>query len=326
MKNKILILLLLLIKFFTGTEVFSCSAPTGQETHVTSNLIYTLSKDRTYYEVSANRENYSSITELTIPATFRGKPVSIIENAFDCLPELTTLKVEGAYGDIGKNAFSMCFKLKRAEIKGNGLAAVNGFTYCDALEEVILGEGIYSIGAECFYKCTKLKRIVISDDCEYIGINAFNSCSSLRDVSLGKGLEIISEGAFRYCTSLESIDFPTEKTLYVDRFAFEYSGLLEIHIPENLRFSGEYAFGHVAWDGDDTFGVSHCKAVYFYSQNPTVEYLGTNSIGYTWNRSDFKVYVPANAIEKYRSLMLERCDESWKRCVLDTDKLATFTP
>ncbi len=170
---------------------------------------------------------------------------------------------------------------------------------------------------------------MIGDDCTGIGASAFKNCTNLKNVTLGKKLSTIAPFAFAYTKNLTEIQFPAEAPLLLGDYAFSYSGLQEIHLPANVTM-GEYVFDHLAWD--DAKGYSKCKAVYFYALEPTVQSLGTNAIGYTWDRTQendpelgaFMVYVPDQAEDEYIRLIEEECDESWTRCILNLDKLGTF--
>ncbi len=305
---------------------------TGCKKHgVSSELSYSLSSDGSYYEVTAPRENNLTTQSITVPATYNEKPVAISAQAFYALPELVSVTVECAGRDIPSRTFMNCPKLETVILKGSVAVGENCFKNCKSLKSITFGEGILSIGSNCVAECPALESVIIGNECTVIGANAFQNCHALQDVTLGAGLETIEPYAFANTESIATIQFPSEKPLYLGDFAFSYSGLQEIHLPANVTM-GEYVFNHLAWD--EIGGYSKCKAVYFYAMEPTVENLGINSIGYTWDRTDedspelgaFMVYVPEDAEDAYLDLIEDECDESWTRCVLNQDKLATFTP
>ncbi len=306
------------------------AAITGCEENKTENpLTYTLSQDGSYYEAAALRENNLTTQSITVPASYEGKPVAIAEQAFYALPELVSVTVEGTSYEIPGRAFMNCPKLETVILKGNAAVGENCFRSCKSLKSITFGEGIQFVGNACVVECPTLETVVIGDACTAIGANAFKNCHNLKNVVLGKNIEKIAPYAFAYTENLTSIQFPAEKPLWIGDYAFSHSGLLEVHLPANVTL-GEYVFDHLAWD--EVGGYSKCKAVYFYATEPTVENLGTNAIGYTWDRMEtddpqleaFKVYVPEEAEDAYYDLMIDECDESWKRCVLDQDKLKTF--
>ncbi len=325
MKNRKALILALLLCAALVPVLSGCKGAATQK------LSYTLSEDGTYYEAVAPREKNLTTEHITVPATYKDKPVGIGVRAFYGLPELVSVTVEGAVGKIEAQAFMNCPKLETVTLQGEAEVSNKCFNSCESLRSITFGAGITSIGVECVTDCPALQTLVIGDDCKKIATKAFRDCTSLESVTLGSGLESIGSYAFAYTTSLKSIKFPTETSLLLDSYAFSYSGLEELHIPSNIVMR-EYVFDHLAWD--DVNAYSRCKAVYFYSTEPTVGNLGTNSIGYTWDRNeeddaelgDFLVYVPEEQLEVYTELMLRQCDESWARCILNLDKLATFVP
>ena len=283
-----------------------CGASNGSK-----ELTYTLSEDGSYYEVIAERENNLETTAITVPKTYKDKPVTLSSEAFYGLPLLETVVIEGVDGTIPADTFMNCPQLKEVVIKDSATVGSKCFRSCQNLEKITFGDGVQQIESDCLVDCSNITTLVF-----------------------GKDLTEIGAGAFSYCAKLTEVVFPTENELVIGDYAFEYCGILELKIPANVKL-GTYAFGHLAWgvsnEGKD---VSKCKAAYFYSTEPTKEYLGTNSIGFTWDRSaeddkelgDFMIYVPEGYKDVYETLMLQECDESWARCVLNENRLTTFNP
>ncbi len=315
------LLILLLAAAFAGC----------QEEKAADVLTFTLSQDGSYYEARANREDNLETQSITVPATYNGKPVALAQQAFYGLPKLQTVTAEGLVETIPNHAFASCPMLETVVLKGNAAVGTGAFRDCNSLKSITFGDGIYAIEAECVAFCPQLQTVIIGNACKTIGAKAFQDCEKLESVTLGTALESIGAYAFANTKALKSIVFPTEKPLSLKEFAFSYSGLEEIHLPANVVME-QYVFNHLAWD--EQGGYSRCRAVYFYATEPTAENLGINAIGYTWDRTAeddpelgaFTVYVPAQAEDAYVELIETECDESWARCVLNEDKLATFEP
>lgn len=53
------------------------------------------------------------------------------------------------------------------------------FENCTQLEEVVIPDGVTSIGSEAFSGCSNLKYVYIGEDCTSIGDNAFTGCKSV---------------------------------------------------------------------------------------------------------------------------------------------------
>lgn len=97
--------------------------------------------------------------------------------------------------------------------------------YRSDAEEVILPNGLRTIGEAAFYQCTRLKKI-----------------------SFPEKLERIKRDAFRSCIALESAVFPKEM-LYIESSAFENSGLKHVTLPEKFIHhdkNGENIFAKTA--------------------------------------------------------------------------------
>ena len=352
MKSKFMVVILSVVLTFSAVMMVGCSG-NGNSGYFT----YTLSSDGTYYMVKLDNASADGVKDIVLKSEYKGKPVVLAEKAFSENDSIETVRIESSYKSLEKNTFFKCKNLKEVYVDGEINVSTRCFTYCDALEKITFGDKIKLIDKICVFECNSLKSVVIGNGCKSIegyafkdcmtlesvdigdsvieiGEYAFAGCMSLSSVKFGKSLQTIGKSAFSQCVALKELALPTQNVLTISDYAFEYVGLDELHIPANLRL-GEYSFGHLNWDynmGLDGEGESRCKAVYFYSTEPTKEYLGTNSIGYTWDRTaaddaelgDFYVYVPEGYESVYRELMINECDESWQRCVINANKLRTF--
>ena len=81
---------------------------------------------------------------------------------------------------------------------------INGYALkgLSSLENVVLPEGLISIGTGAFYGCSSLTTINIPSTVKNIGQNAFSYCSSLTNVVLPDIIESINIACFNYCDNL----------------------------------------------------------------------------------------------------------------------------
>ena len=94
-----------------------------------------------------------NLTEIVIPATHRGLPVTKIEsNAFYNNQKITKVFLGENIEEIGSSAFGNCKKLKT----------------------IVFNEKLKSIGAWCFYNDTSLTSIIIPDNVDEIQHDAFS--------------------------------------------------------------------------------------------------------------------------------------------------------
>jgi len=109
------------------------------------------------------------------------------------------------------------------------------FCECNELEEVVLNEGLQSIGYKAFYRCESLQNITIPSTVTEIGDWAFHTCWKLKRVAFSKGLQKIGSSAFNTCRRLQRIILPSTVT-EIDEGAFWHcTNLKEVVFNEGLK-------------------------------------------------------------------------------------------
>ena len=78
----------------------------------------------------------------------------------------------------------------------------------------------YSIYDKAFLLDHDLEEVIISDGVTSIGRYAFEHCTNLREVKLGNGLRNINMDAFLGCKKLTNLIIP-ESVKFIDKFAFD---------------------------------------------------------------------------------------------------------
>lgn len=124
---------------------------------------------------------------------------------------------------------------------GSGVTSAPWGEYYEAIERVVIENGVTSIGYYAFSGCTSLASIVIPDSVELIGNDAFSGCSSLETVTLGNGLKTIGGNAFKDCTGLKSIVIPDSVEFIYGSFS-GCSGLETVTLGTGLKTIGGNAF------------------------------------------------------------------------------------
>ena len=128
-------------------------------------------------------------------------------------------------------------------IGGEGAITNNPWEpYSSSINEVVIGEGVTSIGGSAFYGCTGLTGITIPNGVTSIGNSAFRGCTGLTGVTIPNGVTSIGNYAFQGCTGLTGVTIPNSVTS-IGISAFEgCTGLTGVTIPNGVTSIGNYAF------------------------------------------------------------------------------------
>lgn len=122
--------------------------------------------------------------------------------------------------EIGDYSFARCRNLTNVVLP-NGIETIGtgAFIECDELESIDLPFGLKTIKSIAFYKCLSLREAELpeglleiggSDLSDMVNISngAFYQCVFLRSVKLPKSLRYVGDGSFSRCRSLSNIEFP----------------------------------------------------------------------------------------------------------------------
>ena len=247
------------------------SGNTEDDTNYTAELIFEPGDDLASYRV-AGISGIPQRTDIVIPATYQGYPVTEIKNgAFKGLG-ITSISIPDSVTIIGASAFSGCERLQyniyggakyvgnennpyrflvAPETKEGSTIEVHpdvftilpqAFNACSGPTSVILPEGMTSIPPQAFELCTGLTSITIPDSVTSIGYSAFFNCENLKSVILPDGVTDIGYCAFHCCYSMTDITIPDSVTSIGNSAFLGCISLSDINIPDSVTYIGEGAF------------------------------------------------------------------------------------
>ena len=163
-------------------------------------------------------------------------------------------------------------------VSGTGRIDNNLYKNNTDITELVIKNGITSVGDYSFYECTSLTRVILPDTLTEIGSHAFAKCTALTEIELNEGLSTIEDRGFEDCTALKRVFIPisvedglvsytynpssnkawgifnncrelttvefAEGTTRIHSGLFGGSGLKEITFPESVTEIGMYAFAN----------------------------------------------------------------------------------
>ncbi len=118
----------------------------------------------------------------------------------------------------------------------------------DTIEEVVIPEGVKTIGSYAFANLTALKKVVLPSTLERIDFGAFYGCSALTEVEGIEKVKFINRGAFEGCSLRGTVEL-TNAVAIADRAFAGNTKLDGVVLGKNVQSVGAYAFaGNIGLD------------------------------------------------------------------------------
>lgn len=107
--------------------------------------------------------------------------------------------------------------------------------YARNIENIVISEGVTTIGAMAFCNCENVTDIPIPDSVTGIGLGAFIYCKSLTNVTIPDSVTTLGSQAFISCTSLTSITIPDSVTTIGEGPFAGCTSLINITVDSNNK-------------------------------------------------------------------------------------------
>ena len=226
-------------------------------------------------------DDYASVPSLKSLTVLGNAP--IVAGAFKDCTTIESVSISSDITEIGAEAFSGCTSLKAVYIESivdwcsisftdhysNPLYyAENLYVNNELVTELVIPEGITSIGFAAFNGCTSITSVIIPSTVEAIETAAFKGCTALTEITLPDTVTVLASLAFANCESLKSVTLSTNITELAPYVFSGCTSLILVSIPASVTSISETAFigcqklAEVTVDADNTVYVSYYGIVY----------------------------------------------------------------
>ena len=225
-----------------------------------NNIKHIIVKDGVTSLGSSIFYGFSQVKDVKLPTSLR----SIGYGAFEKCESLKELTIPEGVTKIGDGIINSCTNIKKISLPST-LNTIPRLIDMEStgdmqLDEIVLNDGIKTLGNYAFWNFRNLKNIIIPESVTNIGESAFHGCTALSNLTLPDSITEIAGGAFSNCVSLGKVTLPKNLTL-LGNGVFENcnaeiifpaslkcipimgdNAVTKVNIPEGVKIIGEDAF------------------------------------------------------------------------------------
>lgn len=224
----------------------------------------------------------ATLTSVTIPKGI----TAIINSAFQLCYSIQSVTIPDGVHEIGSSAFSYMPNLIDVSLP-NGITRIPDYTFRQSysLSRLTIPDSAKSIGIQAFYFAASLEKMIIPDGVEILANNSFAHCCKLSNITIPDSVQSFGESCF-YSTMIREMVIP-RRVVDIGTNAF-YNGYLSFAvIPDSIERIGDRAF-------------TSLRPLEFHFQGTTPPTLEGSSVFQALS-VPYKIYVPASAINEYKS-------------------------
>lgn len=181
----------------------------------------------------------TAFTSIIIPNSVK----TIEAGAFYACTKLSSITFSNSLFDVGYDAFGYT---KWFNSKSNGLvyAGPVAYKYKGTIPQgtsISIKSGTLGIAEQCFLDCTGLSSVTIPETVVIIGNSAFQGCTGLPSIKIPESVVHISDNMLSLCRNITKITLGS-KIKTIGSYAFAYTAVNDINLPEGLNVIGDFAF------------------------------------------------------------------------------------
>lgn len=218
---------------------------------------------------------------------------------------LNSVSVKQGVTTIGATEFMNCINITEVNLPDSiEQIGTDAFSQCKALQNIYLSENVKVIGSSAFSNCSSLTEVRLPSKLKKVNSHTFSGCSNLMQVFLGGNIQTIETCAFSGCSSLKKIQLP-DSLSEIELWAFRYSGLERIDLPESVTQIGSLTFADCKnlTEVNLPSGITELSD-YLFMNSPKLSHIdiphGVKKIGsqvFSGCRSITTLYIPDNVTE-----------------------------
>lgn len=137
---------------------------------------------------------------------------------------ILTIRGNGAMGNYSPSTSAPWETGITEVIIENGVTSIGNmaFYYCDSLMSITIPNSVTSIGDNAFYYCESLTSVTIPNSVKSIGSSAFSSCILLISISVGDSVSSVGNYAF---SNTAWYNNQPDGLIYIGKVAYSYKGV-----------------------------------------------------------------------------------------------------
>ena len=222
---------------------------------ITEGVEYALTEDGNSYGVVGFSSKAAA--EVYILPEYNGKPVTTVFREAFVNSNIVSVNIPDSVTTIEGCAFAGCAKLTGVyitdiavwcNIKFSGYSSnplsysTNLYLNGELVTNLVVSDGVTSIGNYAFSGCSSLTSITIPDSVTSIGDSAFYVCSGLTSITIPDSVTSIGDSAFYVCRGLTSVTIPDSVTSIGNYVFYGCNSLTSVTIPDSVTSIGNCAF------------------------------------------------------------------------------------